>query len=128
MTKPVAQPILWSQAQSTQAAEIWQLQFADYHGDDDPFARELATLRNRVLHAIAAAIGRSFDSVEYRLQTNGASFGANQRSSRHASPREEADRAARKEAANRQDLTAQFFGDPPPGYSALDRKRQGMGT
>jgi hypothetical protein len=23
-------------------------------------------------------------------------------------------------------LTGQYFGDPPPGYSALDRKRQGL--
>jgi hypothetical protein len=23
-------------------------------------------------------------------------------------------------------LTSRFFGDPPPGYSALDRKRQGL--
>ena len=26
-------------------------------------------------------------------------------------------------ARARRDLTAEFFGDPPPGYSALDRKR-----
>lgn len=32
-------------------------------------------------------------------------------------------RARREKAAERRSLTATFFGDPPPGYSALDRKR-----
>jgi hypothetical protein len=35
--------------------------------------------------------------------------------------------AAYAMAKNRRDLTASVFGDPPPGYSALDRKRQGLG-
>lgn len=35
-----------------------------------------------------------------------------------------ADCEARKAAADRRDLTATFFGDPPPGYSALDKRRQ----
>lgn len=34
------------------------------------------------------------------------------------------DREHRAAARDRQDLTAQFFGDPPPGYSALDQRRQ----
>jgi hypothetical protein len=34
-----------------------------------------------------------------------------------------ADREARREAADRRDLTAATFGDPAPGYSALDRRR-----
>jgi hypothetical protein len=34
-----------------------------------------------------------------------------------------AERAARIAARNRRDQTAEFFGDPPPGYSALDRRR-----
>lgn len=35
-----------------------------------------------------------------------------------------ADRDARYEASYRRTQTQEFFGDPPPGYSALDRKRQ----
>jgi hypothetical protein len=31
---------------------------------------------------------------------------------------------ARKDAENRMSLTATLFGDPPPGYSALDRRGQ----
>jgi hypothetical protein len=33
------------------------------------------------------------------------------------------EREARAEAAWRRNQTQEFFGDPPPGYSALDRKR-----
>ena len=35
-----------------------------------------------------------------------------------------ADRDARMEASWRRTPTQEFFGDPPPGYSALDKKRQ----
>lgn len=34
-----------------------------------------------------------------------------------------AERDARKEAADRRDLTARFCGDPPKGYSELERRR-----
>jgi hypothetical protein len=34
------------------------------------------------------------------------------------------DRANRKAAAEQRDYTSTFFGDPPPGYSALDRRGQ----
>lgn len=40
------------------------------------------------------------------------------------SPRAIAEAERRYEAASRRDLTASFFGDPPPGYSALDQKRR----
>lgn len=36
-----------------------------------------------------------------------------------------ADRDARREASCRRTVTGEFFNDPPPGYSALDRKRAG---
>lgn len=120
-------PTLWSQAQSAQAAEHWQIHFVDHHGDDDPFAPELSKARYRVLHQIAKAIGRSYSSVEHRLETYGASFGTNRRSSRMASARELSERDARKEAICQQSLTAQIFGDPPPGFSALDRRNAQRG-
>jgi hypothetical protein len=112
-------PTLWSQAQSAEAAQIWQSHFVDYHGDDDPFARQLAYARNRVIHRIARAIGKSFDSVEYRMETRGASFGANQRAANYAPACRMADAEARRMARDRDSLTAQFFGDPPPGYATL---------
>jgi hypothetical protein len=39
------------------------------------------------------------------------------------SPAQIAARAAREHAASRMTPTAVFFGDPPPGYSALDRRQ-----
>lgn len=39
-------------------------------------------------------------------------------------PAQIADRDARMEASWRRSQTQEFFGDPPPGFSCLDRKRQ----
>lgn len=36
------------------------------------------------------------------------------------------ERERRNEASQRQDLTGATFGDPPPGYSALDEKKRGQ--
>jgi len=41
---------------------------------------------------------------------------------------QESERLARQEAERRRDLTGEVFGDPPPGYSALDRRKQCGGT
>src|SRR4051794_9132676 len=37
-----------------------------------------------------------------------------------------AERDGRNEASQTRTLTQIIFGDPPPGYSALDKKRQGI--
>lgn len=118
-------PYFWSQAQSADAAQLWQNLFVDYHGDGDPYTRDLAEPRRRVLHLIAKAIGKSFDSADHRLMTKGASFGTNQRAQSYAPADKIADAASRREAGYRASLTAQVFGDPPPGYSALDKRQQG---
>lgn len=39
-----------------------------------------------------------------------------------------AERDARSAAADRRTITQQLFGDPPPGYSALDMKRREVGA
>lgn len=36
---------------------------------------------------------------------------------------QESERLARRQAATRRDLTAEVFGDPPPGFTALDKMR-----
>jgi hypothetical protein len=41
-----------------------------------------------------------------------------------ATPEVLAERERRREALDRRDLTGQFCGDPPIGYSALDRRQQ----
>ena len=43
-----------------------------------------------------------------------------------ADPKVLADREARNEALRRRSPASIFLNDPPPGYSALDRKRQGL--
>lgn len=112
---------LWTQTDSARAAQLWQDRFTDYHGEDFDLPH-LTAARYRVLHLIATDLNRSYLVVKYRLDICGPSFGACQRSTRHASAREIADAAARMEARNHQSLTGARFGDPPPGWSALDKR------
>jgi hypothetical protein len=112
---------MWSQHDCVTAAEIWQTHFADHWGDDEGPRGARVTVMQR----IAATIGRTFYGVEQRWLVHGPSFGANQRS-RGAPEHALAQRDARKEACHGMSLTASIFGDPPPGYSALDKKREGV--
>jgi hypothetical protein len=113
----------WSQHDMSIAAEIWQNDFIDVHGDDRPPPGAIG----KTIKKIAVAIDRSITSIERRLNTLGPGFGGGQvQRTKGASAFAIAEREARKEAAHRASLTAQIFGDPPPGYSALDRKRLGV--
>jgi hypothetical protein len=114
-------PNLWSQAQSQMAAELWQQHFVDLYGDDLKLAPRNAA--DRVFRRIGIEIGREMTSVYYRFQNSGPTFGAMQTSPRKLSAEVIAARLAREDAENRRDLTAAFFKDPPPGYSALDRRK-----
>jgi hypothetical protein len=117
----------WSQDESAKAADIWQRHFTDHYGED--YERpKLTSFRYQVVNRIAGALKRSYDSVDYRLRIYGPSFGANQRSAKHASVQQIEDMASRREAELHHSLTGSVFGDPPPGFSALDRKRQGLRT
>lgn len=93
----------------------------------------------RICRDIAAAIGRTTNQVRMRLHLHGPTFSgpAIKRASRpvpqierrtasswNASADAVADCARRNEAAARRTLTASILGDPPPGYSALDRSRR----
>jgi hypothetical protein len=42
---------------------------------------------------------------------------------KHVSDAQISERDQRRAAADRRDFTGAFFGDPPPGYSELDKKR-----
>lgn len=110
----------WSHAEAVIATAIWDRNIADYYGDDLSLAP--AGLVKRTLMRIAATLNREWTGVEYRWRHYGASFGSNQRIE---AVKNFADRDARKLASYRRDLTQQTFGDPPPGYSALDAKRSG---
>jgi hypothetical protein len=84
----------WSQADMLKAAELWRL--------------------------------RTRDSVSDRLRKQGPLFGLSQRPSDGG--RTPADvlvkREQRAEAMRLRSPAAEWLNDPPPGYSALDKKRQ----
>lgn len=123
MTKPngIGRLDLWSQPESVLAAEIWQQQFADIYGEE----QGPRGTRERVWRSIATEIGRTRDAVADRYMRYGARFGSMKPASPRQAPAElVAERARRAAAADRMSLTSTFFGDPPPGFSALDRRSQ----
>jgi IS30 family transposase len=73
---------------------------------------------------IALKLGLAESTVENKLENELRAQKAAAKQA-HVDP-EILARNARHEAAERRDLTATFFGDPPPGYSALDQKRKGI--
>lgn len=80
--------------------------------------------QTEVFTTISRATGKSVQGVASRFIRFGPSF----TTSRHGGPSEQAyaELERRSAARGRQDLTASVFGDPPPGYSALDRRRAGV--
>lgn len=74
---------------------------------------------------IADRIGRSRTSVQYvvwKLRREGR-IDAGEHTIRSGPPNAVLlDRDKRERAADSMSLTAQLFGDPPPGFSALDRR------
>lgn len=101
--------------------------------------------RNESFRAVSTAIGRSVNAVSMRFYGDGFVHVERKRNFVRkkagrprgpASPRVVpsaqifrvpaevlADRDAREAARDRRDQTAAFCGDPPPGFSALDRRR-----
>lgn len=125
----------WTPEESAKAAELWRRHFTDVYGDD---AAGPWGARGLVVTLIGEAIGRSYHGVSDRLKKCGPKFGANlgdRRAPRGCRKHPEAPVrvdagtlaacAAYRRALDQRDVTAATFGDPPPGYSALDRKRQG---
>jgi hypothetical protein len=107
----------WSPREVTIAAEMWQRLFVDVHGEEGP-----VMARTAVFDAIGLRLERSRMAVWQRFRYHGASFNAGGRAKVSANAM--AERSARAEASYRRDLTAEIFGDPPPGYSALDRRQR----
>lgn len=86
---------------------------------------------------IAQRLGRPFDQVIRKFRHEGVPIVSGVTRKRRAaregdiltghvkvSPAQEAEREARREASYRRTQTQEAFGDPPPGFSALDLKRQ----
>jgi hypothetical protein len=112
---------LWTSTDIRRAAEIWQRDFADHHGDGDgPWGAQ-----GKVFATIAAVTRKTVGSVAGRFDAFGPSFSAGTRGGPSAQAVAELER--RNAARDRRDLTSIVLGDPPPGYSALDRKRSGHG-
>ncbi|MGJ5149851.1 hypothetical protein [Bradyrhizobium sp. HKCCYLR1023] len=108
---------VWSQRDMGIAASLWQDRVVDRYGEDAPNHVKAA-----VYNAIAIRLNRSESAVRSRMAELGPGFGLNART-RHAAPgAAEQQRLARARAAAQMSLTASVFGDPPPGYSTLDRR------
>jgi len=108
----------WTTEEANRAATLWQKHFMERYGDDE---RSLAA-RNYALTIIARAIGRPFENVYNRHTYFGPTFASakHRDSVAHHDALKEMER--RREAAHRRTLTSSVFGDPPPGYSALDKR------
>lgn len=109
----------WSPKEIEIAAVMWQGRFADFHGQDDGPKGE----KERVLTAIAERLRRPYRQVWQRYYDQGPSFHTVRKT---ASDRALAERARRKAAEEGMSLTGILLGDPPPGYSALDKRRAGV--
>lgn len=121
-TKNLTKPA-WSHQEMATAATMYQDLFVDVLGEDGSGRR-----RGAVMQRIAQTIGRARASIEARISEWGPSFGLNVGRGGNASARAraKAERSERQAARERQDLTAAVMGDPPPGFSALDKRRQGV--
>ncbi len=135
----------WTDEEGARAAEIYQRETAVYadHARSPPGAL------TRVLGLIADTLGRDSNNVYNRFRNYGTTFDS--APSRHhakrskpllapPTPRERRagdefvghkhvpdsvllERDARAKARLAQSATSAVLGDPPPGFSALDRKR-----
>lgn len=110
---------VWTRQDMGIAASLWQDRVVDRYGDDAP-----AHVKATVYNAIAIRLNRSDSAVRTRMKELGPSFGLNARVLNEAPGAAELERLARARAAAQMSLTASVFGDPPPGYSALDKRTQ----
>lgn len=112
-----AQPKPWNARDIGIAARIWQQDYAD-HYDEDEAPRGVLV---RVMNRIAAEIGCEYARVHQRHRDCGPSFisGGHRKD---LTAQALADRDKRKMAADLRTITGHVMGDPPPGYSALDRR------
>jgi hypothetical protein len=118
----------WTAEQVSAAAAIYSATVA-LDGDDADDSRRGVKLRAD--KAIASALGCELTTVTSRRLDHGPTFGHVRGDPLHAGrhivkhwapPSILADRDARRAALERRDLSATICGDPPPGYSALDRR------
>lgn len=90
----------------------------DFTRDRDKSADDVAAFFDDAFTALQ--VQRKFDNMGYRGRLRGIN------APRQVPAAVLAERDARYEASLLRTRTQEFFGDPPPGFSALDRKRQGL--
>lgn len=125
----------WTQREAETAARV----YADVIAKAPPDAHRSKTARTKACEAVAKAIGRPATAVSTRLTGYGPTFFDYDHSARAAisalyhkvepstfiKPTDNEIRERDYRATlTHQSITAAFCGDPLPGYSALDRKRQ----
>jgi hypothetical protein len=110
----------WSWRDIEVAAEIYQINVSDLYDDDE--LRGRGGVQLRTFQLIAQKLNCAVARVRSRFETYGPSFTRVRGPGLWVSAQALADRDARKAAAELRTQTAEFFGDPPPGYSALDRR------
>jgi nitrate reductase alpha subunit len=113
----------WSPKEIAAAADMWQRLADDTYGEDVP-----PSVKRRVLEGIGIRIKRDYSAVYNRFVQHGPSFKAGGVAARIISPHAIAQRDARRYAIEQGSLTAQIFGDPPAGYSALDKRKPSCGA
>jgi hypothetical protein len=120
----------WTSTDIRHAAAIWQRDFADLYDDGKGANKPPHGHITIVKQKIADALQRSISAVQARFHDYGPSFDLKGHDVTAKAPppanSEEIERRKRLAALDRRDLTASVFGDPPPGYSALDQRRQGV--
>jgi hypothetical protein len=107
--KPKIMRTPWTEAEVAQLLQLREIDGLSFREIDQEMKRPKGSscVKYESLRRPAA---RSFISKEARVTIDQAAFDA---------------REARKHAEMQRDITQNFFGDPPPGYSALDRKNSG---
>jgi hypothetical protein len=113
----------WNWRDVETAAYIYQTNVTDLYDEDE--LKHHPGVRLRAFQLIAQKLNRSLDLVCGRFASCGPSFAGIARGttgSLHVPAQALADRDRRKEAAGLRDFTSTFFGDPPPGFSALDKR------
>jgi hypothetical protein len=111
----------WTSEDIGKAARIFQDDVTDHYGDKPPRGA-----MGEVFQKIADAVGREMQAVVSRYGNYGRTFSSDhgrESGAAKASAYQLAERDKRAAARRSQDLTASWMGDPPPGYSALDKRK-----
>ena len=117
-------PRQWTGEEIRVAAELWKRHVTDIYGEDELPKGRIFQVEN----LIAEKLDRSRESVQGRRVNYGPAFNGLRVHGVSATAQFSrvpahilAERERRNEALDARDLTGVFCGDPPKGWSALDR-------